>query len=883
MMNAVHLQPATICTIIAKNYLAQARCLAESFYAQHPDGRMFVLLVDQPDDCFEPGREPFTVVMMPELAIPGFTKMAFRYSVLELSTAVKPFFMEYLFDHYDLHHLIYLDPDIYCYRPLTPLLDALELNSIALTPHLLAPLDDQYRPNELDILRVGAYNLGCIGLARNPELHTFLHWWQRRLERDCLVDLGRGLFVDQRWIDLALSLFDGVAIVRDPGCNVAYWNLAQRHVTASTDGWMVNGQPLTFYHFSGLTIDDIEQISIHQNRYTLAQLSELRPLIGHYHSRLHAHGIATVRRWMYSYSVFANGVPIPEMARQLWRNNDGEQRWPEPFNSSAPDSFFNWLNQEAYQAADDGRLLSNLALEVYRQRVDLQQAFPDVIETHRRAFIGWFIHDAATQHQLDQAFVEPLRRSLSRLETTPPASAGAEQPSENLERRSLAWLGTHPQNLPLPEAPLIGKPSFSRWIYYSIRNPLRHLGLHTPIKRLIGTKTVIRIQAAMVLRSARVTSVTRMVQPRATVFTTPPAPARGLNVVGYLGYANGVGEVARALLRALEVVNYPAVGIETPVGNPPQPVPQAGPYTCNLLCVNADMTPHVRQSLGRAFFEQRYTIGFWHWESSSFPAEWHDRFALLHELWVASDFVQDTLAPLVSIPVRKMRVPITITTPAVVCRADLGLPDDRFVWLFAFDMHSYIERKNPHAVIEAYRQAFGSRATHAHLVIKASHLDDYPDAAARLCADLESVGGTLIRNSMDRAKLSMLFAACDGYLSLHHSEGFGLTMAEAMALGKPVVATGYSGNMDFMTTANSYPVRYQLVKLERDYGPYRRGTYWADPDLDHAAELIRQVCEQRDDARQKGITAAMDIERWHGSRPTGQAIIDRLNVIESGL
>src|SRR5689334_14285715 len=226
-MNTAHAEPITICTIIAKNYLAQARCLAESFYAQHPDGRMFVLLIDQPDGCFDPHDQPFTVVLVPELAIRGFAQMAFRYNVLELSTAVKPFFIEYLFDHADLAHLIYLDPDIYCYRPLTPLLDALQTHMLALTPHLLEPLDDQHHPNELDILRVGVYNLGCIGLARGPELLAFLRWWQRRLERECVVDLSQGLFVDQGWIDLAPSLFAGVTIVRDPGCNVAYWNLAQ--------------------------------------------------------------------------------------------------------------------------------------------------------------------------------------------------------------------------------------------------------------------------------------------------------------------------------------------------------------------------------------------------------------------------------------------------------------------------------------------------------------------------------------------------------------------------------------------------------------------------------------------------------------------------------
>jgi glycosyltransferase involved in cell wall biosynthesis len=839
------------------------------------------LLIDQPDGCFDPADEPFTVVLISELAIPSFAQMAFRYTVLELSTAVKPFFLEYLFDHADLDHLIYLDPDIYCYRPLTPLLDPLKTHMLALTPHLLEPLDDPYRPNELDILRAGVYNLGCIGLARSPNLRTFLRWWQRRLERECVVDLSRGLFVDQGWIDLAPSLFDGVAIVRDPSCNVAYWNLAQRHVTEAAGGWMVNGQPLRFYHFSGLAIEDIDQISIHQNRYSLAQLPKLRPLIEHYYSRLQAQGHAATRRWAYSFSQFDNGVSIPEPARQLWRNNDGERRWPAPFETAVFNNFFQWLNQEADQFASDGLLLSNLAMEIYRQRVDLQQAFPDVLGAHRRPFIEWFIHNATQQHQLDQTLIDPLRHSIAEPQTARQTPTRAARLATILLRWPLVVSLTRALHSPLPEAPLIGKPSHSRRLYYSVRNPLRRLGLHRLMRRWIGHDRVVRIQTAMVLRSAATTPSTRLIQSHTAIFATQVTPARGLNLVGYLQHGSGVGEVARALLRAVEMVGYPVVGIETPAGDSLRPGTQAGPYTCNLLCVNADMTPYVQQWLGKAFFQQRYTIGFWHWETSTFPSEWYDRFALLDELWVASDFVRDALAPLVSIPIRKMRLPIAMTKPAVVCRTDLHLPDDRFLWLFAFDMHSHVERKNPHAVIEAYRRAFGPHARQTQLVIKARHLEAYPKAAARLSADLESVGGTLISNSTDRSELSMLFAACDGYVSLHRCEGFGLTMAEAMALGKPVVATAYSGNMDFMTASNSYPVDYRLIELDRDHGPYKRGTHWADPDLDHAAELMRQVFEQRGDARQKGITAAADIARWHGSLSVSRAVIERLKSIES--
>jgi glycosyltransferase involved in cell wall biosynthesis len=884
MSSAAPAQPATICTIIAKNYMAQARCLAESFYTQHPDGHMFVLLVDEPDGYFNPEDEPFTVVRMGELVIPNFKQMAFRYTVLELSTAVKPFFLEYLFDRENLDHLIYLDPDIYCYQPLTPLLSTLQTHMMALTPHLLEPLpDDQYQPNELDILRVGIYNLGCIGLARTQNLYPFLRWWQQRLARDCVVDLGRGLFVDQGWMDLVPGLFDGIAIVRDPSCNVAFWNLAQRAVVASAAGWMVNGQPLTFYHFSGFDAENIEHISRHQNRYTLEQMPELRPLLEQYQGRLQAHGHATARHWPYGYSQFDNGVRIPDLVRVIWRANQGEQRWPTPFVTAGLDSFFQWLCQEADQSSPSIVLLSNLALQIYHLRIDLQQAFPDVRGVHRSAYAEWFIHDGAQQHQLHHGLVDPIRQSR-------------EAPA--LARQSMiqaGWLATVPRSWPeliarlqdlrqpLPEELLTGRPSLSRRAYYAIRNPLRRLGLHRPLKRLIGIDTASHILALMVHPPASPPAAARPTQPYTAPLGAPATPTRGLNLVGYLEHTSGVGQVARALLKAVELVNYPVVGIELAASSLLHSGTKAAPHTYNLLCVNADMTPHAQRTLGTAFFEQRYTIGFWHWETATFPLEWHDRYASLNELWVASDFVRDALAPLVSIPLHKIRLPIEVIRPSVVRRADLGLPDDRFMWLFAFDMRSYIARKNPQAVIESYRRAFGARAKKTQLVVKALHLEEYPEAAAQLSADLESVGGTLISRAMSRMELSALFATCDGYVSLHRCEGFGLTIAEAMALGKPVVATAYSGNMDFMTDTNSYPVCYRMIELDCDHGPYQRGTHWADPDPHHAAELMRQVFENRDDARQRGSVAAADIERWHSIHSAGQGVIERLKRIESGV
>jgi glycosyltransferase involved in cell wall biosynthesis len=295
------------------------------------------------------------------------------------------------------------------------------------------------------------------------------------------------------------------------------------------------------------------------------------------------------------------------------------------------------------------------------------------------------------------------------------------------------------------------------------------------------------------------------------------------------------------------------------------------------------MMSRVRHGLGAHFFDGRYTIGLWHWEMASFPPEWREECAALDELWVASEFVRESLAAAVPVPVHRVRLPIVMPRHPARSRAELGLPEGRFVWLFAFDVYSHITRKNPLGVVEAFRRAFGAHAGDAQLVVRARHIDQFPEEAARLRAAVESVGGTLVTRSLSRDEVAALFAACDGYVSLHRCEGFGLTMAEAMALGKPVVATAYSGNMDFMTEENSYLVRFRMAEIERDHGPYRRGMTWAEPDLDHAAEQMRAVVDCPDEARGRGAAAAADIARLYGSGHVGRSVVDHLRAVGGGL
>ncbi|MBI5053904.1 MAG: hypothetical protein HZB52_11650 [Chloroflexi bacterium] len=410
----------TLCTIIAKNFLPYARCLTDSFLTHHPDGRVFLLLIDEIEGCFDPAQERFTLVQARELRIPDFEQMTFRYTILELSTALRPFFFAYLFETSPIQTLVYLDADACLYHPLTQLQEVLQTAQIVLTPHLLAPLNDDGRLlNELSILSVGAYNMGFIALARGEETVHFLRWWQQHLLKDCVIDLSRNLFVDQRWIDLVPGLFSGVVILRDAGYNAAHWNISYRRLHRIGDQWHANDVPLVFFHFSSLQPENISVISTHQNRYTLSDLPALRPLFEQYHDALFSNGYATACHWRYTYSRFDNGVPVADDMRYIWRDHDGESRWHQPFNTQGDDSFFNWLNAPAYHVTQTQPLITHLALEMCRRRPDWRDAFPAPLNFSRQAFARHFVREMIRQSILDPAFVTPMRESLESFLQTP--------------------------------------------------------------------------------------------------------------------------------------------------------------------------------------------------------------------------------------------------------------------------------------------------------------------------------------------------------------------------------------------------------------------------------------------------------------------------------
>ena len=856
------------CTIVSKNYLSYARVLARSFLDHHPGGRFFVLLVDRLDGYFDPADEPFELVELEALEnLPDVKALVFKYTVLEANTAVKPFLLEHLFAKEGLQRLIYLDPDILVLRALDHLRDVLDRYAIALTPHLTAPIEDDRHPDELAILRSGAYNLGFIGLAKRGPVDRFLTWWQHRVLERCVVRVEEGLFVDQKWIDLIPGFYPDVGIIHHPGYNVAYWNLHCRRVEIG-DQIRVNGEPLAFFHFSGVEPDRPESVSRHQNRFRLGDLGDLRQLFERYIGLLRAAGMAETRRWPYAFASFDNGVEIPNLVRAQYLSLGEERsRFGNPFATDGEGSYWHWMN------GADGRrtppYLSRLLFYMWEREQYLQIVYPDPREADLGRLTEWI-----TEHGT-QTFVLP-DEMLTHLPLLHQETAAPVVVTRRATRRMLRRMY---------------ESRFARIVKEWLKRRLRADRLRA-LKRLVlplvtGQRTASAVAGPQVEEATRAPAAETS---RAQVKETSRAPAAetnrsqaGVNVIGYLRTESGMGEGARSIVRAAE-----AIGLSHSVSNITLNVvsrmnddtvadwQDAPDYGINLVVVNADQVPEVIRDVGEEKFRAHYNVGAWVWEQDRFPTAWLGAFDHFDEIWTPSRFSLDALSTVSSLPVKRMPHLIDVTPSPEASRQTFDLAEELFAFLFVFDFLSYFDRKNPLATIEAFTRAFSADEP-VTLILKFANSDFDPDARAALERAVASRPQIrLIDRYLSRQQVIDLIAVSDAYVSLHRSEGFGLTMAEAMCLGKPVIATHYSGNTDFMTPANSLPVGYRLITLEQDAGPYAQGTRWADPDLEQAARHMRRVYDDRALAARLGAQAASDIATQFGRQAVGAILQDRV-------
>ena len=378
---------------------------------------------------------------------------------------------------------------------------------------------------------------------------------------------------------------------------------------------------------------------------------------------------------------------------------------------------------------------------------------------------------------------------------------------------------------------------------------------------------------------------------RAAKLETRPDPdpsGPGVNILGYVRGDSGLAESARLYARALAGAGVPVSLFdvdESPVVARDNHVPVYGlsetlsHETC-IVFVNPDRLAAVLNRIGSQRLQGKHLIACWFWELETLPDAWLPATRCVDEFLAPGSFVGNAIRQATDKPLLLAPQPLCPRIDSGLRRADFGLEEGKFVFLAAFDFNSACERKNPLAAVDAFKRAFGPERDDVRLLVKSTNAAGYPDATASLLKEVSGDPRIVVRDDrIEREHLVALQRCCDAMVSLHRAEGFGLVLAEFMSMGKPVVATRWSGNMDYMNEANSCLVDFRLVPVGAGQYPGAEGARWAEPDIDDAVRRMRRLVDEPGFAATIGRQAATDIRRSNGDAYAANRIRERLHEI----
>ena len=360
----------------------------------------------------------------------------------------------------------------------------------------------------------------------------------------------------------------------------------------------------------------------------------------------------------------------------------------------------------------------------------------------------------------------------------------------------------------------------------------------------------------------------------------------GMNITGFLAADLGIGESARCMVRAADAAHIATALVPLRLHSKNRlgdltfadRLQAANPHHVNVVHIDAPASRDLDHH-HPGFREGKYNIAYWAWELPEFPDAWVPNFSFFHEVWCPSDFVNSAIAMKSPLPVVTMPHAIAFARPEGDFRAKFGLPAGQFLFLSLYDLNSYSERKNPRAAVEAFRQS-GLAGRGAALVMKVQNVaGNEADFAALQAAVADLPGTVIISATLARDEIYQLESACDAFVSLHRSEGFGIAVAEAMFLGKPVISTDWSATHEFVTRDNGCPVHCRVVAIGRSHGPYAKGQLWAEPDVAHAAAIMRKLFTDRALGAALGAAARATIETRFSPAAIGARYRKRLESI----
>ncbi|GGA78477.1 hypothetical protein GCM10011369_20460 [Neiella marina] len=946
---------------------------------KHPGAEFYVVLVDKNEGYINPEEERFNLLEMTDVGLPRPDIFPYQYNILELNTAVKPFALKYLLETHGFDKITYIDPDIMVFSPLDDVWDNLEDNSVVLTPHMREPFDDGRHPSELGIIQSGTYNLGFIGLKNGTDAIKLLNWWSERLYLDCVVDIPRGLFTDQKWIDLVPAYFDKTYILRNPAYNIAYWNLHERELTLENGSYMVDGNALAFFHFSGYDPRKPKVLSKHQDRHDLLNYPDLTHVFDLYGSKLLEANLIETKEWPYAYKNLPNGVEVtdamtmtvreclrkhilfpspineadkfcdflmtpnrkifgenvaPFISALLRKRPDVAQAFPDAHTNRLSPSLWDWLENNTHEAWKFTGLFSperkNLAcsdsiieniVDTYFSRSDLVEAIPSVFKNTKRLneFCDWLVEHGISEYDWlslegAQAFSESTSGAYKAIALyfSRPDLQGAFPAvyTEHGINAYVAWLHSNVANIvnlsdheidffavwvklnsdKVMKACLIysqvlrtaigGLPSVFN--ANSITETLKTQGLdisvndvlewltqefeQDPIEHLISyyysNPRLIRKNYLETLNSGSLQQLFDVID-KDGLFELLDAkwvrslkkaiesyqPDNSVNVVGYFDAATGMGQAAHSVKLTMQqkhqvnTFTLPLLFTDrTDID-----FDECGKFfgkaklsaATSIVVANADSVEQAN-----AIFPTDYVfgkkIGYWLWETEKLPGAWAHSDRFYDEVWTASDYCKKAIQSTITKPVKTVPLCLNFDEFKEIqgVRSEFDLPEDAFLVGYFFDQKSVFERKNPKAVIDAFNQGLGNE-NNAFLIMKVNSplpgLFEYE----KLKEYAKDSNVIWVEKTLSRKGTLELMSCLDTYISLHRSEGFGLTMAEAMALGIPTIATNYSSNTEFMDDEHSYLVDIEMVHSPKAYGPYPKGTKWANPLIDSAASKLK--------------------------------------------
>ncbi|HEY0369516.1 MAG TPA: glycosyltransferase [Chthoniobacterales bacterium] len=557
----------------------------------------------------------------------------------------------------------------------------------------------------------------------------------------------------------------------------------------------------------------------------------------------------------------------------------------EALSDSRGQSLGDW----GVDAADDMATAPRLILGLLREDGGLRRRFPNALSGHDAAFREWLLAHCVRELKLEPTQVANVAAAL----VEDPAGPVREYFLHSPELQTRYPLGLLPVGQKRFAKWLIGKGrdqhDFSDeqilWFLHVTRHELPHYIALTYAITPEWQERFADSDGKPLLKSLRAEfpkfAPLRRIRELQLPSREPQRELRGVNILSHFCYASGIQEAALQAKAALELAGFETSCRDVPTGVRTVLQPRTdwlGFERYPITITNVAPEPHFETRYRRAGLSPRkdaLQVAYWAWELDNVPNEWLAFDRQVDEIWAPTPFVSEALRKTMKTPVYDMLPPVQVGKVDQVSRREFRFHDDTCVFLFMFDMCSDFRRKNPLAVMRAFRQAF-SPNDNAAIVIKLIRGATDSANLQRLRDADDGNQMFVIDEFTTREKAYGYIAMSDCVVSLHRSEGFGLLMAEAMLLGKPVIATNYSGNTAYMTRANSMLVEYKLTPIEESGAIYKAGNRWAEPSIDDAAKLMRQVFESRDEAKALGARAKVDAERLLSPQAAGERMKTRL-------